>query len=54
MMEQKPETNSKPKVKKAGLVCLLAAAVIALCAATGIVCWQIRDHQAQMEVEQTN
>ena len=53
MMEQKPEMNTKSKGKKVVLVCLLIALIIALCAATGIVCWQIRDHQAQMEVEQT-
>ena len=41
MMEQKPEMNTKSKGKKVVLVCLLIALIIALCAATGIVCWQI-------------
>lgn len=35
------------------LVCLIIAAAIALCAATGMICWQIRDRQAQAEVEET-
>lgn len=40
--------------RTAMLICLIIAVVIILCAATGAVCWQIRDRQAQMEVEQTN
>ena len=53
MMEQKPEMSTQRKGKKAALVCLLVAAVMALCAVCGVVCWQIRDRQAQVEVAQT-
>lgn len=39
--------------RTAMLICLIIAAVIILCAATGAVCWQIRDRQAQIEIEET-
>lgn len=50
-MEQK-QTALKSG-KKLGWICALVAGVIALCAVTGVVCWQIRDQQAQEEIEQT-
>jgi len=55
MMEhQQPTKPTSPtKRRTVLLICLIIAAAIALCAATGMICWQIRDRQAQAEVEET-
>ena len=47
------KTAKSAKRRILPLVCLALVAVIALCAATGIVCWQIRDRQAQAQIEET-
>lgn len=54
MTEHPVEKTAKPAKHRLVLViCLALAGVIALCAATGAVCWQIRDRQAQAQIEET-
>ena len=51
MMQQPTPSSPVPKKSKKASLCLLLAAIIALCAITGVVCWQIRDHQAKEQAE---
>lgn len=45
------QTQPQRKPRKAALICLVAAAILLLCAATGAVCWRLRDQQAQAQLE---
>lgn len=45
------QTQPARKPRKAALICLVVAAVLLLCAATGAVCWHVRDRQATAQLE---
>ena len=51
MTQQQTENKPARKSRRIGLVCLLLAAVLILCAATGAVCWHIRDRKAQADAQ---
>lgn len=51
-MTQQAQTQPERKPRKAALICLIVAAVLLLCAATGAVCWHLRDRQAAIQLEQ--
>ena len=51
-MTQQAQTQPERKPRKAALICLMVAAVLLLCAATGAVCWHLRDRQATAQLEE--
>lgn len=51
MTQQQPENKPARKSRRIAPICLLVAGVLILCAATGAVCWRIRDQQAQAQAE---